>query len=440
MRAHRLDAWIARGLGESGRPDPAILDTRRLELLNATLAWARACSPFWRAHLAGTPEALDSLEQLAGLPMLTAQELRIHGAALCCLPQGAFERVVTIQTSATTGPPKRLYFTGEDLAATVDFFAAGMSHIVPPGEAVLLLMPGGRPGTVGDLLGQGLERIGSPCHAAGFLKDVGMLHAAVQAHSIRCVVGLPWQLLAAARAGGPIPGVRSVLLSADRAPQWLVDELRQRLDCEVFLHWGMTETCLGGAVDCPDHDGLHPRLLDLHLEIIDPHTNQPLAPGEWGEVVLTTLARRGMPLIRYRTGDFSRLLVEPCACGSRLPRLENPAGRLQPPLVLPSGGTLEEHALDDAVLQTPGLSACLLEWRQAGGRAGERDCLHVLASGSGHDLEEAIAAQLRSLRGGEPPGMELAVECISLETLLAQAPPKRLLRRISMEESAHASV
>lgn len=95
-----------------------------------------------------------------------------------------------------------------------------------------------------------------------------------------------------------------------------------------FDHWGMTETGYGGAVECSGHQGCHIRELDLHIEIIDPVTTEPLSDGQWGEIVVTTLTRTGQVLIRYRTQDISRIIPGPCPCGSVIRRLDTIAGRI----------------------------------------------------------------------------------------------------------------
>ena len=101
--------------------------------------------------------------------------------------------------------------------------------------------------------------------------------------------------------------------------------LRERIAglwrCEVFSHWGMRETCLGGGVECAAHDGHHLRHADLLIEILDPESGVPLPFGRRGEMVISTLRREAMPLFRYRCGDLSHLIAAPCVCGSRLPRL-----------------------------------------------------------------------------------------------------------------------
>ena len=97
--------------------------------------------------------------------------------------------------------------------------------------------------------------------------------------------------------------------------------------CKVFEHYGMTEMGLGGAVSCGFLEGCHIRESDLYLEIIDPKPGQVLPEGKEGEVVFTTLTRKGMPFIRYRTGDWSSFIPEPCQCGSILKRISRVGDR-----------------------------------------------------------------------------------------------------------------
>ena len=84
----------------------------------------------------------------------------------------------------------------------------------------------------------------------------------------------------------------------------------------------MAETGYGVAVECARHEGMHIREADLLMEVVDGE-GKGLDDGEWGEIVVTTLTRRALPLIRYRTGDEGRILPGPCPCGSVLRRLKN---------------------------------------------------------------------------------------------------------------------
>ncbi len=83
----------------------------------------------------------------------------------------------------------------------------------------------------------------------------------------------------------------------------------------------------GGGVSCAAHAGYHLREADLLFEIVDPGSGQPVADGQMGEVVFTTLTRRTMPLIRYRTGNLASWITTPCPCGSVLRRLGWVQGR-----------------------------------------------------------------------------------------------------------------
>ena len=138
-----------------------------------------------------------------------------------------------------------------------------------------------------------------------------------------------------------------MLLSADYVPVSVQRFLEKTWNCRVFTHWGMTETGYGGGVQCGARAGYHLRDRDLLIEILDPETGQPVPEGQYGELVLTTLRRRGMPLVRYRTGDLGRMIAEPCACGCLKPRLDKVEGRLDDSVRLSGGKVLSMHILDE---------------------------------------------------------------------------------------------
>ena len=117
------------------------------------------------------------------------------------------------------------------------------------------------------------------------------------------------------------------MLSTDYIPAAIVRELEKIWGCEVFDHYGATEMGLGGGVGCEAHRGHHLREADMLFEIVNPETGEPVTDGEYGEVVFTTLTRRGMPLIRYRMGDRSCFIVGECPCGTKLRTLEKVRGR-----------------------------------------------------------------------------------------------------------------
>jgi phenylacetate-coenzyme A ligase PaaK-like adenylate-forming protein len=144
-------------------------------------------------------------------------------------------------------------------------------------------------------------------------------------------------------------------LSADYVPAAVVHEISRAWGCAVFNHYGMTEMGLGAAVDCRALSGYHIREADLYFEIIDSDSGLPVPDGEMGEVVFSTLTRKGMPLIRYRTGDLSRFIPEPCPCGTVLKRLEWVRGRLEGAVSLANGSRLSMADLDEALFPLTGI-------------------------------------------------------------------------------------
>ncbi len=355
-----LDAWTATRLGLPGkRLDRQILENYQLDKLSATIRFAVANSPFYRKHLGQSAAAgLRTLADLIDLPFTDAADLRHYGSQMVCVSQSCINRVVTLDTSGTVGDPKRLWFTTEDQNLTVEFFQAGMSTLTRPGDRVLILLPSRRPGSVGDLLAQALTGMGMTALLYDWVGNLADAANVVQRERMDSVVGSPVQVLALARysaeQGGSVPGPRTVLLSTDYAPRSLIQEVEKLWSCRVFDHYGMTEMGLGGGVECEAHAGYHLRETDLFFEIVDPQTGEQVPDGCEGEVVFSTLTRRGMPLIRYRTGDLSRFLPSPCDCGSLLKRLDRLRGRLDSILRLPAA-KLRIGEIAEAVFAVPGV-------------------------------------------------------------------------------------
>ena len=316
-----LDPWIAAKIGEPGRPLSATaLAAYQTARLQETLRLARARSPFYRRRLAAVPQDLASLRDLESLPFTTAQDIQDHGLQFLCVSQDEIQRVVTLDSSGTTGNPKRIYFTRDDQELTIDFFRVGMATLTDPGDRVLILLPGERPGSVGDLLAIALGRLGAQPFKHGLVRDVGETLALMRRERVDCLVGVPTQVLALATYG-PELSLKSALLTTDHVPDAIVRRVEAAWGCTVYNHYGMTEMGLGGGVECAARRGYHLREADLLFEIVDRDTGTPVTDGTPGEVVFTTLTRRGMPLIRYATGDISRFVPGLCPCGTTLKTL-----------------------------------------------------------------------------------------------------------------------
>ncbi len=339
----------------------------------------------------------------------TPEDLERHGADYVRVSGSAVQRIVTLRSSGSTGPAKRLYFTAGDLERTVEFFREGMTHICRPGDRVAACIGSLSPDGLGRLLEEGLRRMGAEPLLLGVVRDYGETAKALADFQPHTVVGLPVQVrrLCLLR---PDLKPRTVLLSGD----YLADSLRGLVSriwgCAVFDHYGLTESGLGFAVQCPALEGLHVRADELSVEIVEPGTDRVLPEGEWGEIVFTTLRREAMPLRRYRTGDCGRLLPGVCACGYAGQRLDRVLGRLterEKPVSI--------YALDEALLGWEGL------YDYAASLDGER--LRVTADlAPGTELGEVT----RRLEGVWPADQ--------LEVRAGAVPPGTAKRAVRMEE------
>ena len=332
-----VDDWIAKkiGLAPGEKLSRGALEKWQLAKLRETVWRALAGSPFYREKIA-KDLSLISLGDIAELPFTTPEELAEHGDRMVCVPASEVSRIVTLQaTSGTTGPPKRVWFTEADQELMTDYIHHGLPVMTGPRDVFLVLMPCERPGSVGDLVAKGVERIGSRAIRVGVIPEDGSRDFEVLEIMRRegVTTGLataPTAARLATRSAtdtGICDNMHTILLSAQYVSEKEKSVIESLWDCHVYEHYGMTEMGLGGAMACRARTGYHPREADLLFEIVDPETGDALPEGSPGEIVFTTLTREAMPLIRYRTGDFSRWLPEPCACGSVLKRLDKVGDR-----------------------------------------------------------------------------------------------------------------
>lgn len=385
--------------------------------LRDTLARVRTHSPYYRTLYADIrPAMFTSSEDLTTLPLLDATDIITHGREMVCVPPSDVERIVTLTTSGSTDSPKRLYFSQDDLDRTVSFFTHGMATMTATGERTMVCMPCQTEHGIGDLLAKGLTRYHNRPYRYGLIHDIR--HAADTLRTIRphCIVGLPVQLLQLAHAAPDCPP-HTVLLSADQISDALCNRLEALWGCRILTHYGLTESGYGAAVQCPARQGQHIRYNDLFIEIIDPLTGQPVPTGGVGEIVLTTLTRTAMPLIRYRTGDQSRLITTPCLCGSTLPRLDKVISRryAQP---LPGCEEVTMATLDDLLFAIPHV----LDYRADFTPHATRPALYLTIRATQKVSLTTLTAQIKSHL---PPQLRLT---ITQSDHIRQGGPKRLIR------------
>lgn len=347
-----FDLWTQEAVCP-GRPlTRGELDEYHLRRWNELLPYVKANAPYYRNY----PDHLDSLAEIQTLPTLCAEEITLHGHQMVCVSQSQIDRVLTVESSGTTGKPKRLFFTKEDIEATIAFYAQGYFELISPGDTVLVLYPHSREYSVGRLVGKALERMGArPVYGMPNAPFEEMCRL-MEEGQVNSISGQPATVFSLARYceqfGYQFP-IKSLMICGDYFSPFARQEMERIWSAKAFDHYGLAESGLGMALECKEHHGMHIWETNQYVEILDEAGN-PVPDGEWGEVTLTTLARRGQPLIRYRTGDKSRILPGPCGCGSVLKRLDRIAGRM-----INEKKPRSIHGLDEVIFP---LSADIIEY------------------------------------------------------------------------------
>ena len=340
MKRTNLDTWI-----EITEKIPHLtrenLEQLQLCRLNEMLKRLKDRGGFYKDY----PEKLDSLTDLRNLPFTTAADLSAYPGKFLLTSQSEVSRVISGATSGTTGPAKRVFYTERDTEQTIGLFTAGISEMLAAGEKCFIAFPFTGPFGLGDLIAQAVECLGGIPIRAGFGQTWGEMLAFLKETQPETYIGFPVTLLSLARLYGKDFPVKRALVSGDGCPAGVMEELEKMLGSKLYPHYGSRECGLGGAVTCPAFEGMHLRENHIIPEIIDEQGNV-LPDGEYGELVLTTIGADAMPLIRYRTGDFTRILPT-CPCGGITKRLDTVSRR---------EGELSIEELDSQLFRIPGLA------------------------------------------------------------------------------------
>ena len=350
MNRSRIDAYIQEQeqLHTLTRRD---IEAVQLKKLNRLLSCEKERGGFY----GNLPDRLDSLADLASLPFTTDEDLAHRAGGMLLTSQGEVQRVLSDATSGTTGAAKRVFYTEGDLERTVRLYMAGLGELIFPGSITMICFPFSGPFGLGELIAEAISRLGARPLRLGPGLSYGEYRDVLAQEQPDTFVGMPVQLLSMLRVCGR-GSLRRALVSGDACPESVIQACESILGSRLFPHYGSREMGMAGAITCPAHEGMHLRETDVIAEIIGPD-GTVLPHGETGELVITTVGMEALPLIRYRTGDFTRILPSPCPCGSEVIRLDR----------LHRGG--EEDLLsrlDDALFRLPALADCRIERTSAG--------------------------------------------------------------------------
>ena len=339
MTLSRIDALLQaqEGLTDISRGG---IEGMQLQKLNALLAREKARGGFYR----DLPGHLDSLSELAALPFTTDEDLAHQAPGLLLCSQAEVQRVLSDATSGTTGAAKRVFYTEGDCEHTVELFAAGLGELIFPGSVTMVCFPFSGPHGLGELIAEAIGRLGARPLRLGVGLSYGDYAAVLEKERPDTFVGMPVQLLSLLRVCGR-GSLRRALISGDACPDAVIKGCEAILQSRLFPHYGSREMALGGAICCSAHAGMHLRENHVIAEIVD-EQGRPLPPGETGELVITTVGMEAMPLIRYRTGDYTRVIPGRCPCGSEVLRLDTVSRK----------ETAELAALDETLFSLPFVS------------------------------------------------------------------------------------
>ncbi len=358
------------------------LEALQLRRLQAVVERVYHLVPFYRRHLdeAGVkPEDVRTLEDLSRLPFTVKQDLRDN------YPFGMFatpmSQIVRIHASSgTTGKSTPVAYTQGDLETWSELMArtlaAGGTHrgdIVHNAYGYGLF-------TGGLGFHYGAERLGAaviPVSGGQTRRQIMLL----QDFGPTVLVCTPSFALYLAEVGQEMGvdfqnlSLRVGIFGAEPWTEAMRSEIENRLGLDAVDIYGLSEIIGPGvSVECIEGKrGLH--IFEDHFlpEIIDPATLEPVPPGEMGELVITTLTKEAMPLLRYRTRDITSLDYAPCRCGRTLARMHRLRGRSDDMLII-RGVNVFPSQIEAVLLETPGVAP---HYQLIVDREGQLDTLEV---------------------------------------------------------------
>jgi phenylacetate-CoA ligase len=303
--------------------------------LQWTVAHAYNGSPAYKKKMddAGvSPADIKRLDDLSRLPFTTADDIRAgYPFPLLCVPE---ESVVRIHASTgSTGKRKVLAYTQKDIDDWVHFFARCYETAELTCKDRVQICVGYGIWTAGFGFQVGCERFGAMALPLGPGNTEMQCEALVDfGATVMCSTASMALLMAEEIERRGIRDqirLKKLIFGSERSSVSIRKRIKELMGLEdMFDIPGMTELYgPGTGLECPKHEGIHYWADYYILEILDPETLQPVKDGEVGEMVVTTLKKEAVPLIRYRTRDLTRKVDRLCSCGSIMPLHDRILGR-----------------------------------------------------------------------------------------------------------------
>ena len=340
------------------------IEALQLERLQATVKHCMN-SPFYKKRfeeMGLKPEDIKSLDDVRKLPFTTKQDLRdTYPFGIASVPLRNCVRLHS--SSGTTGNPTVILHTQKDLDEWANQVARNLWMVGLRPDDVFQNSSGYGMFTGGLGFQYGAEKLGMltvPAAAGNTLRQIKFIKdfGTTALHAVPSYVTRIYEVMQQTGVD-PRKDTKLRVLAIGAEPH--SEEQRQRIEAmlgvKAYNSFGMSEMCGPGVgFECKEQNGLHFWEDYYIVEIVDPETLEPVPDGEIGELVLTTLQREAMPLIRYRTRDLTRVLGRTCPCGRNHIRLDRMRGRSDDMIVL-RGVNIFPIQIEKILMQFPELAS-----------------------------------------------------------------------------------
>lgn len=301
-----------------------------------------ALSPYYSAKFKEIGLCADDIQSagdISKLPFTTKEDLRLSYPAQMLTVER--EQVVRLHTSSgTTGKPTAILHTQQDIDCWAELMARCLAMCGATSDDVFQNMSGYGMFTGGLGLHYGAERLGMMVIPSGPGNTARQIML-IRDFGVTCIHATPSYFTHVAERmlmEGDDPkslGIKLAFCGAEPYTEELRLKLQDLYGCKVFNSYGLSEmNGPGVAFECTYQNGMHMWEDSYLIEIINPETLQPVKDGEVGELVMTTLRRHGMPIIRYRTRDLTSIMTSDCECGRKHRRLTRFVGRSDDMLIV----------------------------------------------------------------------------------------------------------
>lgn len=298
--------------------------------------------PYYRHKMqkAGlTPEAVNTLDDLRKLPFTTKDDLRDnYPFGLFAVPMSEIVRLHA--SSGTTGKPTVVGYTRNDIATWSEVMARTLTSAGADRDDFIHIAYGYGLFTGGLGLHYGGEKIGAsviPVSGGNTTRQLQLMRD-LGSTILACTPSYALFLAEAIQENGVNRDdlkLKAGVLGAEPWTENMRKEIEGKLEIKAIDIYGLSEVIGPGvASECMIQNGLHVNEDHFYPEIIDPDTLEVLPEGSLGELVFTTITKEGLPLVRYRTRDLTRLNSEKCACGRTFVRMDKCLGRSDDMLIV----------------------------------------------------------------------------------------------------------